>query len=419
MNQPVLAAPDLQQPLSHWLSWLETIHPAAIDMGLERVSLVADRLKLYPADTPLILVGGTNGKGSTVAMLSSMYRNAGYRVGAYTSPHISHFCERIRVNGEMVDEAAVVNALAFIEQGRAPETLTYFEYTTLAAMRVFTDMQCDVLLFEVGLGGRLDATNIWNADCSIITSIALDHEAYLGSDVSVIATEKAAIGRKGKPFIVGEKDPPGSLADYASANEFNMVDVGSLPVDKLPQPAMPGEYQRRNAGCAVAAIKALESALPVSEQAITASLSNIRVAGRFERVMVDDCVVIMDVAHNPAGAAALAEAWMSEFGTQKADIVFAAMADKDIESVIEELDPLVDTWHCAGLNIPRAIDADALRILVRQTTQSKDIAAYPSVEDALQSAFINIQKAKRAVLIAGSFYTIADAKSALAQEQYS
>ena len=419
MTQPILAAPDLQQPLSDWLNWLETIHPVAIDMGLERVSLVADRLKLYPANKPLILVGGTNGKGSTVAMLSSIYRNAGYRVGAYTSPHISHFCERIRVNGKMVDEAAVVNALAFIEQGRAPETLTYFEYTTLAAMHVFTDMQCDVLLLEVGLGGRLDATNIWDADCSIITSIALDHEAYLGSDVSVIATEKAAIGRKGKPFIVGEKNPPSSLADYASAHEFDMIDVGSLPLDKLPQPAMPGEYQRRNAGCAVAAIKALESTLPVSEQIITASLSDTRVAGRFERVMINDCVVIMDVAHNPAGAAALTEAWMSEFGTQKADIVFAAMADKDIESVVGALNPLADTWHCASLNVPRAIDIDGLSIIVKQIAKSKDVAEYASVAEALQSAFVNVKKGKRAVLVAGSFYTIADAKSALAQKQYS
>ena len=418
MTQPVLAAPNLQQPLSDWLSWLETIHPVAIDMGLERVSLVADRLKLYPADKPLILVGGTNGKGSTVAMLSGIYRDAGYRVGAYTSPHITHFCERIRVNGEMVDEAAVVDALAFIEQGRAPESLTYFEYTTLAAMRVFTAMQCDVLLFEVGLGGRLDATNIWDADCSIITSIALDHEAYLGSDVSVIATEKAAIGRKGKPFIVGEKNPPGSLADYASAHEFNVIEVGSLPVDKLPQPAMPGEYQRRNAGCAVAAVKALESMLPVSGQTITASISNTRVAGRFERVTVDDCVVIMDVAHNPAGAAALAEAWISEFGTQKADIVFAAMADKDIESVVGELKTLVDTWHCAGLHIPRAIDVDELSIIVKKTTQPKAVAAYASVAEALQSAFINVKNGKRAVLVAGSFYTIADAKSALACKHY-
>ena len=419
MTQPVLAAPDLQQPLDDWLSWLETIHPVAIEMGLERVSLVADRLELGPANKPLILVGGTNGKGSTVAMLSSIYCNAGYRVGAYTSPHIDHFCERIRVNGEMVDEAALINALAFIEQGRAPETLTYFEYTTLAAMRVFAVRQCDVLLFEVGLGGRLDATNIWDADCSIITSIALDHEAYLGSDVSVIATEKAAIGRKGKPFVVGEKNPPASLAEYASDHGFTIIDVGSLPVEKLPKTAMPGEHQKRNAGCAVAAVKALESTLPVSEQTINASLSATRVAGRFERVTLDEGVVILDVAHNPAGAAALAEAWASEFGTQKADIVFAAMADKDIESVVGALGPVVDTWHCAGLDVPRAIDVDELCIIVKQATQLKHVAAYASVEEALQSAFASVKNGKRAVLVAGSFYTIAEAKSALTKEQYS
>ncbi|MFK8080917.1 MAG: folylpolyglutamate synthase/dihydrofolate synthase family protein [Granulosicoccus sp.] len=413
-----VAAPHHSQPLSQWLGWLETIHPVAIDMGLERVSTVADRLGLRPAKRPLILIGGTNGKGSTVAMLSAIYQQSGYKVGAYTSPHITHFCERIRVNGAMVDEDAVVEALAFIEQGREPETLTYFEYTTLAAMRIFNVMQCDLLLFEVGLGGRLDATNIWDADCSIVTSVALDHEAYLGTDVSVIATEKAAIGRAGKPFIVGETDPPASLAQYAASHSFDLIDVGAMLVSELPEVAIPGVFQRRNAGCAIAAVNSLQATVPVEPDVACAALMTVALRGRFEKIQIDDVCVVLDVAHNPAGAQALADAWIAEFAGQRCDIVFASLADKDVAGVVTALASIVHTWHCLALDAPRASTARELAEIVRESADvleldTAQVNEYDRVDQAVQAALQAARADKRSVLVAGSFYTIAAVQALL------
>lgn len=385
-------------------------------MGLMRVAAVAHRLGLDVVPAPLILVGGTNGKGSTVAMLASIYQQAGYTVGAYTSPHITNFCERICVDGHMVDELAVVEALDFIERGRAPDTLTYFEYTTLAAMRVFNVMNCDVLLFEVGLGGRLDATNIWDADCSIITSIGIDHEAYLGSDVSIIATEKAAIGRPHKPFITGEHEPPASLAAYAKKHRFDHHDVGAMPGANLPDTLMPGEYQKRNAGCAVAAVNALQKQLPVADNIIKTALMSTQVQGRFELTIVNDVPLVLDVAHNPAGAQALVQAWREKLDSQTCDIVFASLADKDIAGVVSALHPIVNTWHCLTLDVPRAANAGELVNIVKHVLGKMDAVEYHDAVDAVKAAMSSAKTNKRAVLVAGSFYTIAMIKSVLSRE---
>lgn len=402
-----LAAPHRSQSLDQWLSWLETIHPVAIDMGLERVSKVADRLNLRPVEKPLILVGGTNGKGSTIAILSAIYRSAGYRVGAYTSPHIVDFCERMRIDGEMAKQADVVEALAFVEQGRGPESITYFEYTTLAAMRLFTVMQCDLLLFEVGLGGRLDATNIWDADCSIVTSIALDHEAYLGSDVSVIATEKAAIGRQGKPFIVGEVNPPASLAQYAAEHSFELIDVGAMATLELPETVMPGIHQRRNAACALAAVNALQGIAPVDPAVVPKAMLSAGLKGRFEYRVIDEITVILDVAHNPAGALALAQAWVDKFDSQLCEIVFAVLEDKDVAGVVDAIAPIVHTWHCLTLDAPRATSAKEIARIVRQAADTTCVMEYHQLDDALRTALSGAKSSGRPVLVTGSFYTIA------------
>lgn len=399
-------SPGADESLEGWLAWLETVHPLNIDMGLDRVASVADRLQLRPAGMPLILVAGTNGKGSTVGMLSAIYTEAGFRVGAYTSPHVSDFCERICVNGEMVDEKEVVDALFFVEQGRRPETLTYFEYTTLAAMQVFSQRQCDIVVLEAGLGGRLDATNLWDADCAIVTSIALDHQEYLGSDINVIATEKAAIGRRGKPMIIGESNPPDTLLPFSEQKGFEVVDVGALPVSELPEPAMSGVHQRRNAGCAVAAVGALQSTLPVEESSIRSGLQNAFIPARFERSRVGGVSVVMDVAHNPAGARALREVWEHEYPDVQCELIFASLADKDISGLVAELSPLAASWHCIELESARAASVVQLRSSILEHTPSSIVLTYENPEDAWHHARKRGISQQRPVLVAGSFYTI-------------
>jgi dihydrofolate synthase/folylpolyglutamate synthase len=376
-------------------------------MGLDRVSLVADRLGLRPVGKPLILVGGTNGKGSTVAMLSAIYTTAGYRVGTYTSPHISDFRERIRINGEMAAASDIVEALAFVEAKRTPQTLTYFEYTTLAAMRVFLQAQCDVYVLEVGLGGRLDATNLWDADCSVVTSIALDHEDYLGSDLSVIATEKAAIGRRGKLLVVGEPEPPESLFAFASDKGIPCLHVGRQPLDALPVTTLKGSHQRRNAGCAVAVVENLQALLPVDENSVKQALNSLHVSARFERLVHSGVSVVLDVAHNPAGAEALCQAWQEEFGDIQAQVVFSALADKDLAGIIDALDPIVAGWHCFELHVARATPLHSLETIL-QKNSLKTVKSHASADLAWQAARSAAAMATGAVLVAGSFHTIAD-----------
>ena len=398
--------PDTSAPLASWLVWLETIHPVSIDMGLDRVGRVADRLSLRPANCPLVLVGGTNGKGSTVAMLAAIYRAAGYRVGAYTSPHINDFRERIRINGEMADEREVVEALAFVEAGRTPDTLTYFEYTTLAAMHVFNRAQCDVCLLEVGLGGRLDATNLWDADCSVVTSIALDHEDYLGSDIRVIATEKAAIGRSGKSLVVGDIEPPASLFTYAADAGMQVNHVGKLPLEQLPVTNLQGDHQRRNAACAAAVVETLLDRLPVSQDVLKAALLTIGMTARFEQIERHGLTVILDVAHNPAGAAMVCHTWQQVFGTRRAQIVFAALADKDLKGIVTALDPVAAHWHCLQLDGARAMPLEDLVTLVQSVSQQA-VDRYDSAAEAWQAASSAASDATGLVLVAGSFHTIA------------
>jgi len=309
------------------------------------------------------LVGGTNGKGSTVAMLSKIYENAGYRVGSYTSPHIYDFRERIRID------------------------------------------DCDVLLFEVGLGGRLDATNLWDADCAVITSIALDHEDYLGSDLSVIATEKAAIGRQGRMLVVGDVKPPSSLFDFTTKNLIPVNHVGAMPTSSMPTCNLSGEHQRRNAACASAVITYLQPQLPVGDEVVLESFNDVSIPARFERVDYPSISVLYDVAHNPAGAKALADAWREEFGLQKAQVLFACLADKDISGLISELNPIASQWHCLPLTVARARPADALAQVI-QEYDSAQAVAYPTITGSCLSAISHARENNQPILVAGSFHRL-------------
>jgi len=407
--------PSVSDSLTTWLEWLETIHPVSIDMGLDRVSLVADKLQLRPALKPLVLVGGTNGKGSTVAMLSKIYTDAGYRVGSYTSPHIHDFRERICVDGVMAGAQEVVSALAFVESGRIPETLTYFEYTTLAAMHVFNQNNCDVLIFEVGLGGRLDATNLWDADCSVVTSIALDHEDYLGSDLSVIATEKAAIGRPGRLLVVGDAQPPLSLFKFAEENDISINHVGVLPETSLPECNLAGEYQRRNAACAAAVVSSLQNQLSVSNASVKDSLQHVSIPARFEQIDYPSQSVLFDVAHNPAGAQALVSAWQEKFDQQRAQVIFACLVDKDLPGLSKALTPIVAQWHCVTLDVDRALSSEALVKGINTHGSHQEAIAHPSIRSACTAAILHGKSEKQPILVAGSFHTIGKVRLELDQ----
>jgi len=410
-----MSAPPLSGSLATWLSWLEHLHPSEIDMGLQRVGRVADRLRVRPASMPVILVGGTNGKGSTVALLSDIYQHAGYRVGAYTSPHIEVFNERMCVNGEMLEDQQIVSALHTIEGARTPESLTYFEYTTLAAMVAFEKLKCDIVLLEVGLGGRLDATNLWDCDCAILTSIALDHQDYLGDTLEAVATEKVAIGRRGKPLIVGEPNPPSNLLAIAQEHNMNVIHINE---DSLPHSALAGVHQQRNAACAIEAVAAMQSILPVQSESVQAGLTSVHVAGRFEEMQIENQLAVLDVAHNPAAALSVCDALQAHYPEYRVLAVFSALKDKDIAGIVSALAPAISSWYCAELPVPRATPLNDLVNQVEQHQESP-VHGFDTVEGAWQAALEAANSATSdqpvLILIAGSFYTLAQMRDVASQ----
>lgn len=406
-----MCVPSTSDSLDQWLDWLERLHPTTIDMGLHRVGIVADRLGLRPTKRPLILVGGTNGKGSTVALLARIYHLAGFKVGAYTSPHIDVFNERMCVNGDMLADQVIVDALHTVEQAREPESLTYFEYTTLASMVAFYRLHCDVVILEVGLGGRLDATNLWDADCSILTSIALDHQDYLGDTIEAIAAEKVAIGRPGKSLIVGEQNLPSNLLSMAESGRMN---VRLIDQNNLPSCALNGEHQQRNAACALAAIDELQARLPVDENAIASGLATVRLPGRFEQTVLASQNVVLDVAHNPAAARSVHDALQLHYSDHHVLAVFSALKDKDIHGIVAELAPVVSGWFCTELEVPRATPLDTLLEQVSQCVQTPP-NGFKTVSDAWSAAFDAAQSTKdgkpTVILVAGSFHLLAELRS--------
>lgn len=427
--------PDSTDSLEDWLAWLEHLHPVEIELGLERVSAVARRAGLFERLPPVVTVAGTNGKGSVVAIVSAIYTTAGYKTGSYTSPHLVRFNERIRINGDCVGDQDIVNALAFIDDLRNPESLTYFESTTLAAMKIFLQSEVDVVVLEVGLGGRLDAVNIWDTQCAVVTSIAIDHESWLGSDRNAIAAEKVAIGRKGKPLIVAEPDPPATLLETARTIQVQHWQVGTdyhydtavsengwqvvtpLRDHRLPELTLSGEHQRGNCAAAIAAIDALDPILPVSPAVISQTVTNVTVEGRLERYTSGGVEILLDVAHNPAAALVLAaelESLRASSVNCQIHAVFAVMADKDVAEIIASVAPCVDSWHCGQLAVGRALSAAALKVQLNAAGE-KDVSTYDSVLDALQGARERVlqqpeseNQARQLVLVFGSFFTVSE-----------
>ncbi len=437
--------PDANSSLDQWLSWLEQLHPEEIDLGLERVGQVSTRASVAEVSQPVITVGGTNGKGSVVELLLHALVASGYRVGAYTSPHLLRFNERIRIDHQPVEDAALCAALSDIEAHRQETSLTYFEFTTLAAMQVFKQHHVDVIVMEVGLGGRLDAVNLWDTDCAIITSIAVDHESWLGRDRSGIALEKVEIARAGKPLIIGDREPPMSLAARGAeigakvlriGHEFDAVVTNQQPrqianqMTQADEEAGPqalrfkygehnheiavadslGPHQITNTACAICALLQLGDLLTVPDHALETAVREARVTGRMQELDVDGAVIVLDVAHNPAAAQALAESLSTRYPQQRFHAVCAVMADKDIAPIVEAVGPVVERWYCASLEIPRALPAGDLAHHI----QRDDTELYNSVEAALKAATADLaDTAAAAVLVFGSFYTVTDALSYL------
>ncbi len=413
------------QTLDDWLAYCEQLHPKSIDMGLARVKAVADRMKLV-FDCPVITVAGTNGKGSTCAMLEAILLEAGYRTGVFTSPHLVHFEERCRVRGDIVSAAQLVTSFEQVEAARKTGdeiSLTYFEFTTLAILHLLKEARLDVVVLEVGLGGRLDAVNIIDTDCAVITSIDLDHTELLGNTREAIGLEKAGIMRAGKPAVVSDPVPPQSIVDHAAAVGADLWRFGTdfnFSGDKqqwgwagrgrryagLAYPALRGANQLVNAAGVLAALTSLRDRIPVTAQAVRNGLSMVELPGRFQ-IVPGQPTLVLDVAHNPHSVAALAENLDAMGFYACTHAVFGAMADKDLAPMLGRVGPLIDKWYFTDLPTPRAATGEALQAAwqAQNTRPDATSATFKSPELALQAAVAAADPADR-IVVFGSFYTV-------------
>ena len=409
--------------LADWLHWQEQLHPEEIELGLERVSRVFQRLHSELPAFKIITVAGTNGKGSSVAMLEAILLAAGYRVGTYTSPHLIRYNERVRLNSEAVSDVLLCESFERIDQARETTSLTYFEFGTLAALDIFYQQPLDVVILEVGLGGRLDAVNIIDADIALITSIDIDHENWLGTDRESIGFEKAGIMRPSRPVITSDPAVPQSVithangiaaklyclgTDFYASNECNSWtyrDKTDVTRNALPLPALRGEHQLNNAAGALKVLQCLNESLPVTAQALREGLLSLNLPGRFQ-VIPGEVTTILDVAHNPQSTRVLAQLLRDQQCTGKTLAVVAMLADKSINDALKSLKSSVDCWFLASLTkIPRGAEAEKLRIAISDT-------------DTVTSTFANVTQAYHAaqqqampgdrIVVFGSFYTVAE-----------
>lgn len=408
--------------LDDWLAHCERVHPPAPEPTLERVQAVRRRLGLR-FDAVVVSVGGTNGKGSSCAMLESIMRAAGWRVGLYGSPHLIRFEERCRIDGRPIDAAALLPHFAAVEQAREGVALTYFEFTTLAILRALAAAPLDLVVLEVGLGGRLDAVNAVDADCALLTSIDLDHCAILGPDRDSIGREKAHIMRAGRPAVVADPDPPASVPAHAAAIGADLWLAGrdfAFGGDRLQwwwrgrqqrrhglaHPALRGANQLLNASGVLAVLEALAPRLPVNAQAVRQGLAGVDLPGRFQ-VVPGQPALVLDVAHNPQAAAVLARNLDQMSLPRRTHAVFGAMADKDIAGMLRHLLPLVQHWYLCDLPLPRAAGAAEIEAVLRRAAGAAPVAAsrHPSPEQALAAALAAADPVDR-IVVFGSFLTV-------------
>ena len=433
------SAISIDEPsLANWLSYAEGLHTRGIDLGLDRLRTVAERLgPAFKFSAPVITVAGTNGKGSTCAMLESILDASGYRVGLYTSPHLIDFEERCRIGGVPVTAQILVQAFQRVEQARRASagldevSLTFFEFTTLGILMVLAQAELEVVILEVGLGGRLDAVNLIDADCAVITSIDVDHVEYLGENREAIGREKAGIMRPGCPAIVADPMPPQSVLDHGHAIGADLWLQGrdfNVTGDKqqwawagrskrwagLAHPALRGANQLLNAAGVLAALHAMRERIPVTAQAVRQGFAMVELPGRFQ-VKPGQPVEVLDVAHNPHSVATLTANLDAMGFFPRTHVVFGAMGDKDLGAMVQKIAPLVDVWHCCDLPVARAASARDLAAVARAVSPVKgaEFHEYVSPRDALMAARSQADPADR-IVVFGSFHTVGAALGAAA-----
>lgn len=419
--------------LEAWLSYLETSHVKTIDMGLTRIRNVASELDLLQPAPYVITVAGTNGKGSTCRLLEAILMKSGFKVGVYSSPHLLRYNERVRIQGEVLADHYYTAAFCFIDQNRT-ESLTYFEFSTLSALRLFKQAHVDIAILEVGLGGRLDATNIVDANIAVITSIDIDHTEFLGNNREDIGREKAGIFRKNSCAIIGEADCPRSVIEYANALNCRLFRRGidwnftcdcqhwlwqsqGKQLADLPLPKIP----LANVATVLATVEQLP--FQIDEPILREAIAETQLAGRFQQLNSEafsafsgikpNATVIVDVGHNPHAARYLAEK-ISPLKTGKVYAVFSALADKDLKGIVGPLSNSVDKWFCAGLNIARGQSGEAVAKQVKSCLPNAEVETYTNIAMAAEAAFVQAEMPD-IILVFGSFYTVSDFLQYIAQ----
>ncbi len=394
--------------VSQWLSQIEKIHTKTVDLGLDRILEVAKKLNLNTFNCPTILIGGTNGKGSSVRLLESIYQEAGYKTGAFSSPHLHRFNERIRINANDIDDTCLCDAFEFIENHRGNIPLTYFEFTTLAGLYIFKNQELDVIILEVGLGGRLDAMNIVDADVAIITSIDIDHTEYLGDTREGIGFEKAGIFRQGKLALCGDPNPPQSIinhaknigADFYHTHNF----LATRPIAHNFELNLPSVLKT---------IELLHPKLPLEAESITRALEKINLSGRFEQIQ-RVCPIILDIAHNPAACVKLANAIKKLPCQGKCYALVSLLSDKDLANSIKPFVELIDEWHSAEVQHSRSRKIEDLRDQITAISK-RQCYTHASIALGLEEILKKAKESDR-ILVFGSFFTVAEAREFLLKE---
>ena len=413
----------MKKTLAQWLSWQETLHLSEIDLGLERIRAVAKKLDVLSPAFPIITVAGTNGKGSTVALFESILSAQGYKTGSYTSPHLIDYNERIKLNTINAKDDLIVEAFEEIGRARANISLTYFEFGTLAAMLIFIKQKVDVVILEVGLGGRLDASNLWDTSLAIITNIGIDHVDWLGDNREVIAVEKLGIMRSGTPAICGDLDPPKNIAKEAHRMGAKLYQInhdfsyqknaddtwtwkGFSKNNTLPLPILAGAFQLNNAATVIAGLEAVNDILPTTKACIKQGLKEVSLAGRLQTIQLHP-EWLVDVAHNPHAAKQLAKHLQAQPIKGKNIALFSMLKDKDIQQVVAIMDQYIDVWHIVALDGSRSTPLNTLKKIIHKQSPNNSVVEQQIFSDAIKSIKSGSNLQDRVVAF-GSFLVVSE-----------